>query len=130
MIKSLKNLKILVVDDDQMLRETIVEQLEIEGAIVSEASNGLFAFTKIITDKYDFVLSDIRMPECSGLELLEKVRAYEGKTPPILMMSSFSDISTDSVKELGAQGLFLKTETIGKFKESIIEHLNEIADLI
>jgi CheY-like chemotaxis protein len=118
---SLSNLKILVVDDDDLLRETLVDILEIDNAIVEEANNGVIAFDMIKKNTYDVVLTDIRMPSCSGIELLEMIKAYDGRTPQIILMTAFSDISEKKAKELGATALFLKPAKIAEIKELILE---------
>jgi YesN/AraC family two-component response regulator len=122
--EKLKGTRVLVVDDEQVLRETIEMYLELEGAIVSHASDGLEAFELIQTKKYDIVLSDIRMPECSGVQLLEKIRASKLKTPPIVLMSAFTDISNTRAKELGARGMFLKPTDMKYLKELLVESLD------
>jgi YesN/AraC family two-component response regulator len=66
---SFKNLRFLIVDDDRDIRETLKEHLELYEAICDEAQDGLIAFDKIKNNKYDFVISDIRMPNASGIEL-------------------------------------------------------------
>ncbi|MFT6632941.1 MAG: CheY-like chemotaxis protein [Bacteriovoracaceae bacterium] len=121
--EKLKGTRILIVDDEQLLRETIEMHLELEGVIVSHASDGKEAFDLITKNKYNVVLSDIRMPGCSGIKLLEMVRASSLKTPPIVLMSAFTDISEDKAKELGARGMFLKPTDMSYLKELLVESL-------
>ncbi len=117
----LKGAHILVVDDEALLRETIQTHLELEGARVTQASNGLEAYDLIKSEEFNVILSDIRMPECSGIELLNKIRESKIKTPPIVLMSAFTDISEDKAKELGARGMFLKPDNINYLKELLVE---------
>ena len=119
----LKGSKVLIVDDEQDLRETLRTHLELEDAVVTEASNGLEAYALILKNSYDVILSDIRMPGCSGVELLEKIRNSKIKTAPVVLMSAFTDITEDKAKELGARGMFLKPENIIMLKELIIDTL-------
>lgn len=120
----LSNAKILIVDDDEIIRDTLETLLVIEGAVVSHAQDGHQAFDLINTNKYDVILSDIRMPGCSGLELLDRIRESKQKSPPIVLMSGFTDISETRAKDLGAKGMFFKTENFKDLKELLIESLD------
>ncbi len=119
----LKSAKVLIVDDEKDLRETLRTHLELEEAVVTEATNGLEAYSLILKNKYDIILSDIRMPGCSGVELLEKIRNSKIKTAPIVLMSAFTDISDERAKEIGARGMFLKPENIITLKELLVDTL-------
>lgn len=120
---TLNDITVLVVDDDDLLRESITDFLELEGASTFSASNGLKAF-EIIQESHhniDIIISDIRMPECSGIDLLNMIKNYEEKSPPVIMMSSFSDYSEDTLRSLGAIGMFQKPSSFKNLKELIIE---------
>lgn len=119
---NLKNLRFLIVDDDQDIRETLKEHLELYGAICEEAEDGLIGFDKIKKNKYDFVISDIRMPNASGIDLLNMIRDYEGNAPKVIMMSAFSDLTMEGAKELGALGLYLKPQDMQSLFDLIAEN--------
>lgn len=68
--------KILVVEDEKDIRENIVEILEDEGYLVSEADNGKEAWQKMQKKNYNLVVSDIMMPEMDGYQLLQEVRSH------------------------------------------------------
>jgi two-component system chemotaxis response regulator CheY len=119
---SFKNLRFLIVDDDQEIRETLKDHLELYEAVCEEAQDGLIAFDKIKKNKYDFVISDIRMPNASGIDLLNMVRDYEGVAPKIIMMSAFTDLTIEGAKELGALGLYLKPQNMETLLELIQEN--------
>ncbi|MAX66147.1 MAG: response regulator [Bacteriovoracaceae bacterium] len=123
--KALNKTYILLVDDEALLRDTMRTHLEIEGVIVEEASNGQQAFDLIQEKDFDIILSDIRMPECSGVELLKLIRNSSEKTPPVVLMSAFTDISAQKAKDLGAIGMFLKPDNINYLKELLVEALGE-----
>ncbi len=120
----LKGVHILVVDDEPILLDTLKEHLELEGATVSTASNGNEAFELLKNHGFNVILSDVRMPECSGVELLAKIRDFKESAPPVVLMSAFSDISDKRAKELGARGMFLKPENIKYLKELLVETIN------
>jgi len=64
--------KILIVDDEEMIRSTLKDILEDEGYETDEAADGKAGLEKLKAGEYDVVLCDIKMPKMDGLELLEK----------------------------------------------------------
>ena len=84
--------KILVVDDEEAIREVVSTLLEAQGYQVTIASNGRMGLEKFQADPHDLVLSDIVMPEMDGLKLLERVRA-NNKDVPVIMVTAMHDIS-------------------------------------
>jgi len=85
--------KILVVDDERSIRNIIKELLEMEDHTVETAENGVDALEKCGTGKYDLVISDIKMPEMDGVELLHKLRENHTELP-VIMISGHGDITT------------------------------------
>ena len=77
--------RILVVEDDGMVRHALVEWLGIAGHKVTEAEDAEAALGQIRRAVPELVLSDIRMPGMSGLDLLERVRAFDPDLPVILV---------------------------------------------
>lgn len=91
--------RILIVDDDLSLLEVLDARLTSAGFTVHKASNGKTALTIIEKNTIDLLISDIKMPEMSGMELLDKVRA---KYPylPVIFLTAHGTISgaVDAVK--------------------------------
>lgn len=110
----LQSFKVLIVDDDADIRDVIRTKLELHGAICEEAEDGLIAFDKIKKNKFDCVISDVRMPNASGIDLLKMIREYYGVAPRIIMMSAFTDLTQESARSLGAYGLFMKPDDLEK----------------
>lgn len=117
-----KDKRILVVDDEPMVRETLTDTLTTYGATVIQAENGNQAWDIIYDMELDLILSDVRMPECSGIDLLKKIRSSNKTMPPIIMISAFQDLSVDQMKELGARDFILKSSD----SRRIIELISEI----
>lgn len=67
--------KILLVEDDEFLRDIYLENLTSEGYVVDTAVDGEEAFTKAKADGYDLVLMDIILPKASGLDVMRQIKA-------------------------------------------------------
>mgnify|MGYP003291542422 CR=1 FL=1 len=83
--------RILVVDDERFIRNTIKDILEHEKYIVDVAEDATQAFEKAKTKQYDLILTDIVMPGISGIVLLEKLKE-DGFESPIIIMPSHGNI--------------------------------------
>lgn len=92
------SIKVLVVDDDIFLRESIVQYLEDSDFEVTEAENGLLGLEKFRSEKPDVVLLDLRMPEMDGLELLP-ILVRENKETPVIIVSGMGTMQ-DSIESL------------------------------
>ena len=87
-------LKILVVDDEPPLREILQRGLtQMGGFSVEVAQNGLEAIEKIEKEIFDLVLSDLKMPEMDGMELLKMIKGTRPEMP-VIMMTAYGSIDT------------------------------------
>ena len=77
--------KILVIDDDQAIRVSMVDLLEYEKYEVDVAKSGIEGIEKIKVGKYDLVLCDIKMPQMDGMETLEKISEINPELPVIML---------------------------------------------
>jgi CheY-like chemotaxis protein len=66
--------KILVIDDERAIRNTLKDILEFEGYHVEVAENGKVGLEMALGAKYDLIYTDIKMPEMDGMELLQAYR--------------------------------------------------------
>jgi putative nucleotidyltransferase with HDIG domain len=85
--------KILVVDDEEAIREVVSTLLESQGYDCSTVSNGLLAQEYMKKNSVDLVLSDMVMPEMDGLSLLEWERKHDPDVP-VIMVTAMHDLST------------------------------------
>src|SRR3984957_4316966 len=84
--------KILVVDDEEAIREVISTLLEAQGFQCTTCANGRLGLEGFRKDAYDLVLSDIVMPEMDGLKLLGHLRVLNPDAP-VIMVTAMHDIS-------------------------------------
>ncbi|MDR0913983.1 MAG: response regulator transcription factor [Oscillospiraceae bacterium] len=78
--------KILVVDDEQRIREIIKKYAEFEGYEVKEAANGIEAINKTKNEDFDIIIMDVMMPELDGFSACRVIR--KTKNTPIIMLSA------------------------------------------
>jgi PAS domain S-box-containing protein len=100
----LEGVRVLVVDDDGGIRQTLAEILEAEGCRVETAADGALALAKIETDGFDVVLTDVVMPNMDGYELFTTVRKRWPELP-ILMMTAFHYDKDHIIKRSRLEGL-------------------------
>ncbi len=103
-----KQRRILVVDDEQTVRDFLQRVLETAGYTVITASNGLEALEKMSQFDISLVLLDIMMPGLDGFEVLDHMRQYE-ENIPVIMLTGIQEVPTkiDSLT-LGADDYITK----------------------
>jgi putative nucleotidyltransferase with HDIG domain len=85
--------QILVVDDEEAIREVVSTMLESKGYRCTAVSNGRAAQEQVKKSTPDLVLSDMIMPEMDGIKLLDWLREYDPEVP-VIMVTAIHDIST------------------------------------
>jgi len=85
--------KILVIDDERAIRNTLKEVLEYEKHEVDLAEDGPGGIEKFTSNSYDIVLCDIKMAKMDGIEVLQKITEVSGDTP-VIMISGHGNIDT------------------------------------
>lgn len=91
--------KVLVVDDDKLLRTSLSQTLTAHGYQVAEAADGEEAFNKAQSDTPDVLITDIMMPKLDGVALLQKLRHTEwGKDLPAIVLT-IKDADVDDVNK-------------------------------
>ena len=110
--------RILVVDDEEDIRELMSDQLSLEGFEVLLAANGSEALDLLAKNEVDLVISDVRMPVLGGGELLRQLCNQE-RRPPVFLMSGYSDFDFDSAIQAGAEYFFDKPIAMNALIEKI-----------
>ena len=77
---------VLIVDDEDRIRDIIKEYLDFEGYTYDEASNGMEAIDKIKENEYSVVILDIMMPKVDGFTVVREVRKFSDV--PVIMLSA------------------------------------------
>ena len=100
--------KILVVDDERSMRELLELVLKREGYSVHTAENGTRALDQVRQNLYDLIISDVKMPDINGLDLLMRVRETSPDTM-VIMITAFATIETARrAFKLGAEDIVVK----------------------
>jgi len=113
-----ENMRVLVVDDDALVREMISCMLESYGYLVDTAGDGREAYEKYVLDQaFCLIISDMEMPVMSGLDLTRRLRE-QGFDVPVLILTGIMDLSLaiEAMKS-GACDYLLKNEDV---QESIV----------
>lgn len=131
---------ILLVDDEQHIRELIRIYLEKEGFIVIEAIDGVDALNKLSEVKIDLVIMDIMMPNMDGFELCKKIRSYYDELP-ILMLTAKGEVEekikgfnlgTDDymVKPFEPVELVVRVKSLMKRYKIAVSKLVEVGNIV
>jgi len=100
--------KILVVDDDELLRRVLVSDFARRGYEVCEAGDGAQALEWLARKSFDLVISDVKMPKMDGAELLTTIREIYQEVPVFIFVTGFTEMSLEEAYNKGACALFSK----------------------
>jgi response regulator RpfG family c-di-GMP phosphodiesterase len=100
--------RVLVVDDEKVIREILADFLSLEGFSVAVAPDGLSALERLGQESFDMVISDLKMPNIGGLELLEQIKIHHENVLTVIM-TGFGTVETaiEAMKK-GAYDYILK----------------------
>ena len=100
--------KVLVIEDEDNVRDGIVENLRLEGYDVFWRDNGESGVEAFVADKPDLVILDVMMPGIDGLEVCRRIRAENAAIPIIMLTAKCSEIDKVLGLELGADDYLTK----------------------
>ena len=87
--------KVLIIDDDKLMRVSVGAMLRGEGHEVFEAEDGQKGYEAALEQHPDLIIADVRMPSLTGVEMVEKLRQDEwGKHVPVIVMTNDDQTST------------------------------------
>ena len=118
---------VLVVDDEQGIRDSLKRMLERQQYSVLLAGNGKEGLDALRTEKVNVVLTDLRMPGMDGMDLLKAARTVAPETE-VIMMTAYGTVDTvvNPVK-LGAYTFIKKPFKIGEIRHTVQRALKESA---
>lgn len=90
---SIKNSRILLVEDHKDLAETIIDFLETMGAIVDYAADGISGLHLARSEKFDVIVLDVNLPGIDGIELCTKLREQHEISVPVLMVTARDELN-------------------------------------
>ena len=103
--------KILLVEDEEILRDAFMMILSTEPYIIHTANNGQEALEKVLQTEYDLILLDLMMPVMDGITFLEKIQNQEIGNPKVVLLTNLSSgKETDRALKLGAHARTLKSD--------------------
>jgi DNA-binding response OmpR family regulator len=102
--------KILVVDDDPEILNLYIESLAKPNVVISQATNGKDALLKIQNEKFNLIITDLRMPGLTGMQLLEQIdKDTLNKTTPILISTGhFNDLIIEHITDVQRVSFLVK----------------------
>jgi CheY-like chemotaxis protein len=104
----LQGKKVLVVDDEEGIRDLIVSELEFNGVECFQAANGHEAFEIYQKHKMDAVISDIRMPDGDGLFFLDQLRKFKLDPCTMIFITGFTDVPLEEFYHRGVEAVIAK----------------------
>jgi DNA-binding response OmpR family regulator len=104
--------KIAIIEDDQAISQMYRFKFEAEGYTVETADNGRLGLELAESMKPDIILLDLMMPEMTGDEMLEKLRAKDwGQKVKVIILTNVGEQEIpDKIRQLGVSGVILKAD--------------------
>jgi DNA-binding NtrC family response regulator len=118
-----KNVRILIVDDDENIRKTMKAILEDEGYIVDWAATGKDAIKKTNEKTYNLALLDIRLPDMEGVDLLKLLKDNVPRTRKIMVTGYPSMQSAINALNESADAYLVKPVDVAKLLDTVKEQL-------
>ena len=118
----MEEIKVLVVDDDLLSQKMLSRIIQSGGYVTVGANDGNLALDKIASEKIDFVVSDINMPNLNGIEFIKKLNELESKIPVIFLSGEENVEIKTEVLGLGASDYFIKPVN----RDILVNRINEI----
>ncbi len=113
---------ILVVDDDQSLRELLKLHLSSAGYSVTTASDGIEAGYAVLKNPPDLIITDVNMPNMDGYQFVEALKSDKSLPKiPVIFLTSMDDVARG--KDLGAVGYITKPVRADRLLAVVAEHL-------
>lgn len=120
-------MKVLVVEDDSVMRTIEIKNVKEQGYQVLEAEDGQKAIELVSSERPNLVLLDLLLPTVDGFHVLETIRKHQdpqiAKTPVLVFSNLWSDKDLLRVQDLKVDGYFVKASTT---MEEIVAKIREV----
>lgn len=119
--------KLLLIEDDELLRELLHEFLADDGFAVVEAQDGKTAQSLLQSDTYDVILCDLFMPNMDGISLIRWLRGQGQSTPVIILSGTISTDINQVLEDLSVTDRFFKpltSEELNRLSERLQQLLH------
>jgi CheY-like chemotaxis protein len=123
-----KKTRILAVDDEPIIGESIACVLEAAHRTVTVAANGSEALALATKQKFDVVITDHRMPHSGGLELVRNLRKRKYRGKIVVLSGHLSPMNIGTYEELEIDEVISKPCEMSELRE-VVEYLEELEDL-
>jgi DNA-binding NtrC family response regulator len=100
--------RILIIEDDEEMRSLLKDLIEEEGYEAESIEKGTYAFTKVMKETFAVIITDVRMPGFSGLDILPGLKRLQPKTPVIVITAFGSEEIHRKALERGASAYLEK----------------------
>lgn len=100
--------RILLIDDDESLRDTVAVMLEQEGFRTYLAADGITGLDLALKHRPDLVIVDLRLPGLSGVEICKRIRSAQMRTPLIVLSANSDEVDKVLLLEIGADDYVVK----------------------
>ena len=113
--------KILVIEDNELSRKTLMKLLELEGYEVAGAENSQEAFCIAKQNRFELIISDVRLPGgMDGIDVLKNIRQMSDFPSKMFVITAYADEeASQRAEKLGVDGYFFKPFNIPEFLESV-----------
>ena len=119
----LKGKVILTVDDEEDIREILMDELKSVGATVVGAENGSMAMECLRKDTFDAVISDVKMPVGDGIWLMNEINKEFKIKPKLFLFTGSHDGGVEEMKKLGVIEIFLKPFNLDHMIDAVSDAL-------
>jgi DNA-binding NtrC family response regulator len=122
--------RVLLVDDERMLRRVIRRGLVRAGFEVVEADNGVAALELLARERFDLVVSDVHMPLMDGVELLEALSTAQSAVPVVLISGSLEVQGKEDARRLGAFDFLKKPFALTELHQIALRAVSRLAEVM
>ncbi|MBU1564029.1 MAG: response regulator [Proteobacteria bacterium] len=118
-------LRVLIVDDEDDFRETIVKRLKVRKVLAEGASSGIEALKVLETKDYDVIVLDVKMPKMDGIETLRHIKKLKPEIEVIMLTGHASVEFGIKGMQLGAFDYVMKPAPLNELLDTIIQAYNK-----